>query len=299
MRRFDDGFIDEVRGRADLAGLVAERVTLHKRGREWKGLCPFHAEKTPSFTVVPKDGFYHCFGCGAHGDAIGWLRETEGLPFVEAIERLAVRCGMALPDRPQNEAARRKAEAARKRADQERQCRERRAEKARAVRGEKDRRRAWAIWQQGRPITAGDAADRYLSGARGIDPAVYRGAAMLRAHPGLDYWADGEIFRSLGRWPALLGAYQDRAGRFQAVHITYLVPDGSGKLRLVAEDGAARPSKKVRGRIWGAALKLTPPVAVDGRLHLAGAEGVENALSVQMATGRPCWALYSLGNFAG
>ena len=69
-------------------------------------LCPFHAEKTPSFSVVDDDGFYHCFGCGVHGDAISFLRETEGLEFMEAVERLAEMAGLTVPrSAPQDPAA--------------------------------------------------------------------------------------------------------------------------------------------------------------------------------------------------
>jgi DNA primase len=62
--------IEKAKASADLVGLIGKRVTLTREGEEWRGLCPFHIEKTPSFSVVPKKGFYHCFGCGAHGDAL-------------------------------------------------------------------------------------------------------------------------------------------------------------------------------------------------------------------------------------
>ncbi len=73
----------------DLVELVGRTVKLRKAGKEWEGLCPFHAEQTPSFTVSEAKGFYHCFGCGAHGNAIGWVMQLEGLPFVEACRRLS------------------------------------------------------------------------------------------------------------------------------------------------------------------------------------------------------------------
>jgi DNA primase len=94
---FDPGFLDELRARVPLGELIGRRVRLVRRGRELVGLCPFHHEKTPSFTVVEDKGFYHCFGCGAHGDAIGFAMQTEGVSFPEAVERLAAEVGLPIP----------------------------------------------------------------------------------------------------------------------------------------------------------------------------------------------------------
>lgn len=95
--RFTPRFLDEVRDRVSLGEIVGRRVKLTRAGREFKGLCPFHNERTPSFHVVEDKGFYHCFGCGAHGDAIDFLNETEGLGFTEAVAELAARAGLELP----------------------------------------------------------------------------------------------------------------------------------------------------------------------------------------------------------
>jgi len=86
-----------------LADLVGKRVRLARKGREFGGLCPFHNEKTPSFYVVEDKGFFHCFGCGAHGDAIGWVMRSENLDFIEAIERLAGIAGVAVPQQTPQE----------------------------------------------------------------------------------------------------------------------------------------------------------------------------------------------------
>jgi DNA primase len=94
---FPPGFLDELRSRVSLADLVGKRVRLTRKGREYGGLCPFHNEKTPSFYVVEDKGFFHCFGCGAHGDAIGFVMRSENLDFIEAIERLAGVAGVAVP----------------------------------------------------------------------------------------------------------------------------------------------------------------------------------------------------------
>jgi len=97
-------FIDDLVARADIVEVIGRRVQLKKAGREFKACCPFHDEKTPSFTVSPSKGFYHCFGCGAHGTAIGFLMEFDHLSFVEAIESLASTMGVDVPrdesDRP-------------------------------------------------------------------------------------------------------------------------------------------------------------------------------------------------------
>ena len=90
-------FIEDLRQRVPLSDVVGRRVKLIRKGRRHSGLCPFHAEKTPSFSVVDDDGFYHCFGCGVHGDAISFLREMDGLEFMEAVERLAEMAGLAVP----------------------------------------------------------------------------------------------------------------------------------------------------------------------------------------------------------
>ena len=92
-----EAFLDELRARIPLGALVGRRVRLTRAGRELKGLCPFHNEKTPSFHVVEDKGFFHCFGCGAHGDAIGFVMRCENLGFMEAVERLAAEAGMTVP----------------------------------------------------------------------------------------------------------------------------------------------------------------------------------------------------------
>ena len=94
---FPPGFLDELRARISLADLVGRRVRLVRRGREHSGRCPFHNEKTPSVYVVEDKGFFHCFGCGAHGDGIGFVMRADNLDFVEAVELLAGEAGIAVP----------------------------------------------------------------------------------------------------------------------------------------------------------------------------------------------------------
>ena len=97
-------FIDDLVARADIVEVIGRRVQIKKAGREFKACCPFHDEKTPSFTVSPTKGFYHCFGCGAHGTALGFLMEFDHMSFVEAVESLASSMGVEVPrdesDRP-------------------------------------------------------------------------------------------------------------------------------------------------------------------------------------------------------
>ena len=100
-------FIDDLIARADIVEVVGRRAQLKKAGREFKACCPFHDEKTPSFTVSPGKGFYHCFGCGAHGTAVGFLMEFEHMSFVEAIESLANSMGVEVPRSESDQPARR------------------------------------------------------------------------------------------------------------------------------------------------------------------------------------------------
>lgn len=90
-------FLDELRGRVTLSTLIGRSVKLIKAGREYKACCPFHDEKSPSFYVNDDKGFYHCFGCGAHGDAIRFLTEAKGLSFIDAVKELAQSAGMEVP----------------------------------------------------------------------------------------------------------------------------------------------------------------------------------------------------------
>jgi DNA primase len=90
-------WLDELRARTVLSAVIAPTVKLIRAGREWKACCPFHNEKTPSFTVNDDKGFYHCFGCGAHGDAIRYLTDQRGMPFMDAVKELAAKAGMEVP----------------------------------------------------------------------------------------------------------------------------------------------------------------------------------------------------------
>ncbi|MBO6783275.1 MAG: DNA primase [Alphaproteobacteria bacterium] len=108
---FPPQFLDELRARLPVSEVVGRKVRLVRKGREFSGLCPFHNEKTPSFTVNDEKAFYHCFGCGAHGDVISFAIETEGLSFPEAVEKLAGQAGLQVPQSTPEEKARAKVRA--------------------------------------------------------------------------------------------------------------------------------------------------------------------------------------------
>jgi len=105
--RIRDEAIRTVRERASLSEVVSDVIALRRRGRSAVGLCPFHAEKTPSFTVSEERGFFHCFGCGEHGDVFGFVMKTQALTFPEAVRRVADRFGVPLPEEAGEPARRR------------------------------------------------------------------------------------------------------------------------------------------------------------------------------------------------
>lgn len=90
-------WLDELRARVTLSAVIGRTTRLTKAGHEFKACCPFHNEKSPSFTVNDQKGFYHCFGCGAHGDAIRWMTDQRGLSFMDAVKELAAEAGMEVP----------------------------------------------------------------------------------------------------------------------------------------------------------------------------------------------------------
>jgi DNA primase len=90
-------WLDELRARTSLSALIGRSIKVTKAGREYKACCPFHNEKTPSFTINDEKGFYHCFGCSAHGDAIRWMTDQRGLSFMDAVKELADTAGMQVP----------------------------------------------------------------------------------------------------------------------------------------------------------------------------------------------------------
>ena len=105
---YSEEFIEEVRQRNDIVDVISGYVNLKKSGSNFTGLCPFHNEKTPSFSVSGGKQMYYCFGCGAGGNVFTFLMEYENLTFPEALEQLAGRAGMALPEKSNSEEDRRR-----------------------------------------------------------------------------------------------------------------------------------------------------------------------------------------------
>lgn len=144
-------WLDELRGRITLSGVIGRTTRVTKAGREFKACCPFHNEKTPSFTINDEKGFYHCFGCGAHGDVIRWMTDQRGLSFMDAVKQLAEEAGMEMP-------------AADPRAAQ-------RVEQQKSLHDVMAATQSWFVQQLATP--EGAQAQAYL-GTRGFGPAIAR-----------------------------------------------------------------------------------------------------------------------------
>ncbi len=144
-------WLDELRSRTSLSALIGKTVKVTRAGREHKACCPFHNEKSPSFTINDEKGFYHCFGCGAHGDAIRWMTDNRGLSFMDAVKDLAASAGMEVPAADPRAAAQ--------------------AEKALGLR---DACEAAATWYAGLLESDAGASTRDYLTQRGISPATAR-----------------------------------------------------------------------------------------------------------------------------
>lgn len=282
QNRIPPEHIDALRERTKLSDHVGKRVLLVERGGEYSGLCPFHTEKSPSFTVNDTKGFYHCFGCGAHGNIYDWLMGQVGMTFIDAVKFLEGETGLDDP-----------VQAAKAREDLEK-ARQLRAE-AEARKSEKDLQRALEIWKDGRSA-AQSAVSLYLRG-RGLElPAK----SPIKCHPSLPYWhcrKGSKTPEIMGRYPAMLAAIQGTDGRFIGLHQTYLSLDNGGKVKIPDPDdpGCFLKPKKMKGSVMGGAIRLTAPAP-----FMAVAEGIENALTVLKA--KPDWAVWvagSLGNICG
>ncbi len=268
----------EIKRRTRLSDLIGEFVSLRRTGRdEWAGRCPFHHERTPSFSVSDRKRFYHCFGCGAHGDAIAWVIETTSADtFVEAVEYLVARCGLCgnsdLDAKPPHQAL------------------------SRAVdHYDADRRRAAAqrVFLTARPLVAGDPVWRYLSG-RGLGLAqLARPSRALRYHPSC--W-NSETRQDM---PAMVAAVVAGDGCFLACHRTFLEVAPSGAVRKAP----LRNPKVSLGTVVGGAIRLARGAAgkpwrrADPDEEIVGTEGIEDGLAAAvMMSDRRVVATIWLGN---
>ena len=200
--------IAEVRARTDLVALISEKAALKRVGRRWTGLCPFHQEKSPSFSVNAEEGFYHCFGCGASGDAISFVRNLDHMDFAEAVRFLAQRAGVTITEDPSQAGASK-----------------RRAELYGAM-------EAAVEWYHQRLLSAPDAgrARDYLR-SRGYDGAVVRGFRLGWAP---DAWA--ALSTALHLPPKVMEeaglAFTNKAGRQQDFfrnRVVFPICDPSGR----------------------------------------------------------------------
>jgi DNA primase len=263
---FPRAFLDELRSRIRLSDLIGRRVELIRRGREFAGLCPFHTERTPSFFVVDHKRFFHCFGCAAHGDAVGFVMRANNLDFEHAVEKLAGEAGLSVPPSvlPYTPRTNHELPSSFARVDP-RRCRESDADAIAQGR---------LIWGAGSD-PRGTLVEIYLASRKGL---ALPPSPVLRWASSCRHWDDDacrETFR-----PAMLARVDDVDGRFVGVHRTYLRPDGRGKADL-----PRRQQKKARGRVKGAAVRLAPAAE-----FMAVAEGIETALSVIVDNGTPTWA---------
>lgn len=254
-------FLAEIRRRTSLAELIGPDIDKWRSAGkgEFKGLCPFHSERTPSFYVIEPKGFWHCFGCGAHGDAIAWVRQTTtARNFLEAVEYLAARAGLAqtgpkldpkpIVPRPSDDL-----------------LAERQAKK---IEGARD------IWARHQVATEYTPVGRYLRDIRRIRLAPV--PPTIGYIPQLDH---PYLRRGVG-FPAMVAPIQAVDRRIVGVHCTYLASDGGGKMTAPPgwPAGEAWKAKIMRGVARHGAIRLTPAEDL-----MVVAEGVETALSVLQA----------------
>lgn len=275
---FPARLLDDIRSRISLVELIGQDVALRRVGREYEALCPFHSEKSASFTVVDAKGFYWCFGCGANGDAFQYL-VARGRSFPEAVVELAGRVGIEvdgrMPDRPLAPIVNRLSpeDAAAEGADAIERARE-----------------TWARAVAGK----GTLVETYLRDGRGLDLDLIGGVPpALRFIDRLEYWHDRRVV-----WcgPAMVAPLVLPDRSLVGIHRTWLRSDGSGKLDLVV-GGKRLKAKKMAGR--GESLGAVIPLAPRAR-RMQGGEGIETTLSGWCAVPQlPAVCLGSLGNFSG
>lgn len=272
-------YLDELKSRVSLPALISKRVKLVRNGGEWLGLCPFHNEKTESFNVVPAKGFYHCFGCGAHGNAIDFTMRAEGIDFIAAVQLLAGLAGMKLPDGSSPSAADPSGD------PQQQPASELKPRAALAADERIKREEARAIWLAGRSLEPGDPVWRYLAG-RAIDLAVLgRVPGALRYHP--------RCWHTKLRWhfPAMVAAVSDdsaEAGGHLSTHCTFLEEQSDGTVTAIGDHitgGHKRLRRRCYGSYRGGSIKLTRGAsgkgwrhAPDGDRAISG-EGIEDTLT--------------------
>lgn len=269
--RLPPGFLDELKNRVPLADVVSRRVRLERAGREMRGCCPFHGERTPSLYIYA-DGHYHCFGCGAHGDAVEFTMQMEGLGFLDAVRALAGEAGMEIPaGMPEGDGRPREAPPPPPP----------RAPSPEQIEAEERRRRyALAIFLEAEERLRGTPVAAYLAG-RGIDlDRLGRQPRALRFHPALKA---EEIGVEL---PAMVAAITDGDGNHVATHRTWLVErDGRWRKASPPLENAKKTIGRPQGgciHLWRGASGRRFREAPEGDVVAIG-EGIETSLSVAIA----------------
>lgn len=280
--------VDAIRAASVLSDVVGRDVALKRNGRDHGGLCPFHREKTPSFTVNDAKGFYHCFGCGAHGDVFRWLMETQGLSFPEAVAAAGRLTGIDAGTDPLA------ALDARARAERLAALETRKGALAvlralhDAAETKQDLDAARKIW-----AAAEDKPDTALAYLRGRGVTLAGGLPrIMRAHRAMYHRPSGQT------WPGIVTLLEGPYG-VSGVHRTFLSAAGDGKAPVES-------AKMTLGPVFeaGAAARLQS-IREDGRLALC--EGLENTLIFAQAVHRghragqmdfwPVWSVLALTGF--
>jgi DNA primase len=262
--------IEAIKARVSVLDVIAPHVALKPRGREHIGLCPFHCEKTPSFTVNDAKGFFHCFGCGAHGDVIDFTVKFGNVLFTEAVARLRADAGITRALTPEEIA------------ELECQRREREEREARELQEKIDA--AYSTWASAAPIAC-TPAEAYLLG-RGIDPLKL----LDRTWPRTLRYATNAMESGKRRLPGLVMAVGSRDGKFRGLQRVFLHPNGKPVLQ---DDGSKL--KLSLGDIRGGSAKFTA-AGPDPQGRWGIAEGGENAIAAQQLYQFPVEAGISSGN---
>lgn len=267
LTRMPSQLKDEIKARISLVDEISRAVHLKKRGNEFYGLCPFHQEKTPSFNVSERKGFFHCFGCGAHGDVIRFVIDYYKMGFKEALDHLAGQTDLKIwsgqPIASNN-----------KLVDRLVQIQEGKVQASR----ERLTKISWAqrIWEQTRPAT-NTLVMPYLR-SRGIN---------IFPPPCIRFTAYSRHKESAKDWPVMTSGIQQPDGKIAGVHRTFLARDGLKKAPVCTQ-------KKMAGFCYGGAVRLTTAGPVLGI-----AEGIESGLSVlQAMPDLHIWAALTMDNMA-
>jgi len=259
--KIPDQVLEDIRARLPIEAVIGRAVRLEARGTWRKGLCPFHKETRPSFAVRPASRSFHCFGCGAHGDVIGFVQRVEGISFPEAARRCATEAGLAVDwaaAAPAPWVARPRPVAALVSDDG--------AEDRTAIAGR--------LWRAAVPILPGSPQALYLAG-RGLWPLPPACHAVLRATTARHVQADATPH------PVLIARIDGPDGSARGVHRTWLGQAGARWTKLA---GVGDPRRSL-GPLKGNAIRLFPVAEV-----LGVAEGIETALAATALSGLPVWS---------